>query len=290
VLYQEQGITKLALARYYERMAPRILPHVAGRPLAVLRCPSGASGVCFFQKHPRGNLPDAVRSVEVEDSAGRSAYLTVDSVPGLVALVQIGALELHPWGSRAADPDRPDRMFFDLDPGPRVTWRRVIEAATRIRETLLELGLVSFVKTTGGKGLHVVVALAPEHDWEAVKSFSRAVALHLVEREPSRYVATAAKAQREGRIFIDYLRNARGATAVAPYSTRARKGAPVSMPIDWRELDTGLRADAFTVGNLEERLRRKRRDPWADFDRSRQVLDDAMRALARTPPQRSAPT
>jgi len=282
VLYRDQRLTKLELARFYERIAPRILPHVESRPLAVVRCPRGEGGGCFFQKHAHDAFPEGVRSVEVEESSGKSRYLMIDSVAGLVALVQMGALEIHPWGSRAGMLDRPDRMFFDLDPGPRVPWRRVVEAARRLREILEGLELASFVKTTGGKGLHVVVPLAPKNGWDEVKAFSRAVALHLVEEEPSGYVATASKAQRDGRIFVDYLRNARGATAVAPYSTRARKGAPVSTPIAWDELDADLRSDAFTVANLEGRLARRRRDPWADFARRPQTLGHAMRALARS--------
>jgi len=265
VLYADQGLTKLDLARYYERIAPRLLPHVRGRPLSVLRCPRGEGGECFFQKHGHDTFPEAVRSIEVKEKKGSARYLMVDSVEGLVGLVQMGVLELHPWGSRGDRLEQPDRMFFDIDPAPELPWERVADAARTLRELLARLDLESFLKTTGGKGLHVVVPLARRHDWDEVKAFSRAVAMRIAAAEPRLYLATASKALRRGRIFLDYLRNGRGATAVAPYSTRARPGAPVSTPIEWSELEGRLRSDTFRVGNLEERLRRQRRDPWRDF-------------------------
>jgi bifunctional non-homologous end joining protein LigD len=182
-------------------------------------------------------------------------------------------LELHPWGSRNDRLEEPDRMFFDIDPAPDVAWERVAEAARTLRELLARLDLESFLKTTGGKGLHVVVPLARRHGWDEVKAFSRAVATQLASAEPKRYLATASKAQRKGRIFIDYRRNGRGATAVAAYSTRARPGAPVSTPVDWSELDRGLRSEPYDVGNLEKRLAKRRRDPWQDFFRAGQTLN-----------------
>lgn len=272
VLYSEQGLTKLDLARYYEWIAPRILPHLRGRPLSVVRCPRGEGGECFFQKHGHDTFPAGVRSVEVKEKKGGAPYLMVDSTQGLVALVQMGVLELHPWGSRSDRLDQPDRMFFDLDPAPDVRWERVAEAARLIREVLSRLDLQSFLKTTGGKGLHVVVPLARRHGWDDVKAFSRAVAMQISAEEPRLYLATASKAMRKGRIFIDYLRNARGATAVAPFSTRARPGASVSTPVDWKELDGRLRSDTFDVRNLEERLRKQRRDPWQGFSALGQTL------------------
>jgi len=272
VLYAESGITKLALASFYERIAPLLLPHVENRPLAVVRCPTGAGGECFFQKHGRETFPGAVGSVEVEEKNGKDRYISIDSKAGLVALVQMGVLELHPWGSRNDRLEQPDRMFFDLDPAPDVPWERVAEAARTLRTVLERLDLESFLKTTGGKGLHVVVPLARRHGWEEVKAFSRAVAEELASADPKRYLATASKAQRKGRIFIDYLRNGRGATAVAAYSTRARPGAPVSTPVDWSELERGLRPDSYDVGNLEARLRKRRRDPWESFFRTSQTL------------------
>ena len=272
ILYPGQGITKLDLARFYEGISPRILPHVRDRPLSVVRCPRGAGQECFFQKHGHETFPEAVGFVDVKEKEGTSRYLMVDSAAGLVALVQMGVLELHPWGSRADRLEEPDRMFFDIDPAPDVPWERVVEASLLLREFLSRLDLTAFVKTTGGKGLHVVVPLARKHGWDEVKTFSRAVAAAIARAEPKRYIATASKEQRKGRIFIDYLRNARGATAVAAYSTRARPGAPVSTPIAWKELDSGVRSSSFDVRNLEQRLRKLRRDPWEDFEKLAQTL------------------
>ncbi len=277
VVYSAPGITKLELARFYERIAPRILPHVEERPLSVMRCPQGSEKECFFQKHAGEGFPDAIKSVEVEDSSGRSRYLMIDSVEGLIALVQMGVLELHPWSSRSDRLDRPDRMFFDLDPAPEVRWRRVADAALVLRDLLQGLDLTAFVKTTGGKGLHVLLPLTRKHGWDEVKTFAHAIAMRLALAEPKLYVATASKAQRKGRIFIDYLRNSRGATAVAPYSTRARPGAPVSTPIAWTELEGDVRSDTFTVKNLDQRLRILRRDPWEDFSRLAQTLNASAR-------------
>ncbi len=277
VVYSDQGITKLELARFYERIAPRILPHVEGRPLSVVRCPQGSENECFFQKHAGEGFPDAIKSVQVEGSSGRSRYLMVDSVAGLIALVQMGVLELHPWGSRSDRLDRPDRMFFDLDPAPGVRWRRVADTALLLRDLLQRLDLSAFVKTTGGKGLHVVLPLMRKHGWDEVKTFARAIAMQLAQAQPELYLATASKAQRKGRIFIDTLRNGRGATAVAPYSTRARPEAPVSTPIAWTELDGELRSDTFTVKNLDQRLRHLRRDPWAEFTGLAQTLSASAR-------------
>ncbi len=272
-LYPDEGITKLELARFYESIAPRILPHLADRPLSVVRCPQGSGKQCFFQKHTHGHFPDAVKSVAVKESKASAHYLMVDSVEGLVALVQMGVLELHPWGSRADRIENPDRLFFDLDPAPDVPWERVVEAALLLRELLERLELLSFLKTTGGKGLHVVVPLTRKHDWDAVKGFSHEIAIQMSQAAPELYVATASKAVRKGKIFIDYLRNGRGSTAVAPYSTRAKPGAPVSTPVAWKELDSDLRSDTFTVRNLAARLdRRGYRDPWADFLQTRQTL------------------
>jgi bifunctional non-homologous end joining protein LigD len=267
VVYPELGITKLELARYYESVASRMLPHIAGRPLSIVRCPQGAGAQCFFQKHGHGHFPDDVRSVEVRESGGQALYLMVDSVPGLIALVQMGAMELHPWGSRSDKLEHPDKMIFDLDPAPDVPWKRVTQSALLLRELLEHLGLKSFLKTTGGKGLHVVVPLARRDGWEEVKAFSHEIALQMERAAPDLYISTASKQRRKGRIFVDYLRNARGATAVAPYSSRARPGATVATPLAWSEIERRpVAADAFDVRNLAKRLgRRGFRDPWATF-------------------------
>ena len=263
VVYPDEGITKRALAEYFVAIADRILPHVAGRPLSVLRCPGGAGKTCFYQKHPGASFPDAVR-------IGKN-YFYVEDAAGLVALVQTGVLELHPWSSRVGDLERPDSMTFDIDPDPGVPWPRVLEAAGEVRDRFAALKRETFVKTTGGKGLHVVVPLKPAAGWTDVKAFAKAFAELMAADYPKRYTAKAAKAARGGRIYVDYLRNERGQTAVAAYSPRARAGAPVSTPLEWSELKPSLKSDHFTVLNLPRRLS-SGRDPWRDFDAARRPL------------------
>ena len=280
ILYPEQGVTKLHLARYYEHVADRILPHVQNRPLTLVRCPEGAGKGCFYQKHPPEGLSDAVRRVPIEESAGPATYLFVDSLPGIVALVQIGALEIHCWGSRVDALETPDLLVFDLDPGPGVTWVRLIEAARTLSARLDALGLHAFPKLTGGKGLHLVVPIVPEHDWDLVKAFTRAVAEGLAREQPEAFTANMAKARRQGRVFVDYLRNARGATAISAYSTRARAGAPVAVPIGWDELDPASRSDRYSIDTVRRRLAALRKDPWADFDRSRVEISKQMLGAA----------
>jgi bifunctional non-homologous end joining protein LigD len=288
VLYREQAITKLALARYYEAVADWMVPHVADRPLSLVRCPEGARGACFYQKHAGPGVPAEVRRVRIRESGGRAAsYLYVDDLPGLVALAQIGVLEVHPWGTRVERLERPDRLVLDLDPAPGVPWPRVVEAAEEARAHLRELELVSFVKTTGGKGLHVVVPLRPEAGWEALRALGEGIGIAMTRRAPDRYTVNPLKAARRGRIFIDYLRNVRGATAVAAYSPRAKPGAPVSTPLEWAELAGRTRPEAFTVQTVPKRLASWRRDPWADFFSVDQAITSrTARALA--PP--AAPT
>jgi bifunctional non-homologous end joining protein LigD len=279
VLYEGMGLTKLDLARYYERVADWMLPHVADRPLSLVRCPQGRDGECFFQKHVGDTFPEAVGRVAIPEKEGDEAklYGTVDSVAGLVALVQMGVLEIHLWGARTDRLERPDRLVFDLDPDVGLAWERVIEATFALRVRLAELGLQSFVKTTGGKGLHVVVPLTRRHGWEEVKDFARAVAADLVRREPERYTDNARKARRKGRIFIDYLRNGRGATFIAPFSTRAREGAPVSAPVAWKEVGPKLRSDQWSAATLPTRLARLSEDPWQGIDQVRQSITREVR-------------
>jgi bifunctional non-homologous end joining protein LigD len=273
VLYPEQGLTKRALAEYYADLADRILPHVAGRPLSVVRCPRGRGESCFYQKHRGEGFDEAVGGVEVEEKDGTvETYLIVDDRAGLVALVQAGALEIHPWGSRGDRLDRPDRLIFDLDPGPGVGWPAVVGAARELHRRLDHLGLQSFVRTTGGKGLHVVSPLDRRASWDRLKRFARAVAEALVDADPRHFTATASKAARGGRIFIDWLRNARGATAIASYSTRAHPGAPVATPITWNELPTLESPAAYNVTNLRPRLAALATDPWPGFFTLRQSI------------------
>ncbi len=269
ILWPERGVTKEGLAEFYAEIADWILPHVAGRVLSLVRCPSGVGEKCFFAKHAWHGLSDAVRRVDVGE---KEKMLILDGLDGLVDLVQASVLEIHPWGSTAADLESPDRLIFDLDPGEDVPWSAVIEAAFDVRSRLEAHGLKSFVKTSGGKGLHVVLPIEPIAGWDAAKSFTQRLAETMGKSQPDRYVATMAKKARRGRIFVDYLRNGRGATAVAPYSTRALPLASVSTPLGWDELSEGVRADHFRIDNLRQRLDVLEQDPWAGFFTLRQRL------------------
>jgi bifunctional non-homologous end joining protein LigD len=275
VLEDSAGTTKLDVARYYERVADRILLHAGNRPLSVLRCPSGFSGACFFQKHGGAGVSADVRAIALEDSKGGSEYLYVTNKKGLLGLVQLNAVEIHPWGCRVDKPERPDRICMDLDPAPDVAFARVVEAALILREVLEKLELEPFLKTTGGKGLHVVLPLVRRYEWDEVREFARALARAMTAVEPKLYVDVASKSRRSGRIFVDYLRNGRGATAVAPYSVRARPFAPIATPLRWEELESLRAADTFRVGNIEARLKKLRADPWARMDAAARALPSA---------------
>ena len=269
ILWPEQGVTKEGLAEFYTDIADWILPHLAGRVLSLLRCPSGVSEKCFFAKHGWHGLSNAVRRVDIGE---KEKMLTLDSLDGLIDLVQAGVVEIHPWGSTVARLEQPDRLIFDLDPGEEVPWSAVIEAAFDVRSRLAALGLASFVKTSGGKGLHVVLPVAPSVGWEDAKKFTQSIAEAMAKAQPERYVARMTKSARRGRIFVDYLRNGRGATAVAPYSTRALPLASVSTPLAWSELSEGIRADHFKIDNLRQRLDVLKENPWPDFFTIRQRL------------------
>jgi bifunctional non-homologous end joining protein LigD len=278
VLYPEQGITKRELAGYYEAVAEWILPQLRGRPLTLVRCPAGRAKHCFVQRRADEHFPPSLRHVEVPEPDGGSAtYVAAESLAGLIGLVQLGVLELHTWGARRDRLERPDRMIFDLDPGPGTGWDDVVTAALEVRERLERLGLRSFVKTTGGKGVHVVAPLLRRHSWDEVRGFAHALAEAMEREAPDRYVAQAAKRKREGRIFVDYLRNGWSASAVAAYSTRSRPGATVSMPVGWDELEAGVRPDDFTVHTAPERLRALGRDPWEGYASVRQGITRAAR-------------
>ncbi|MBC7855816.1 MAG: DNA ligase D [Pirellulaceae bacterium] len=273
VLFPDDGITKLDLAGYYAQVAPWMLPHIVDRPLSLVRCPGGQGKSCFFQKHPGAETPPSLLRVPVEEKDGVEDYVAVQDLEGLLSLVQISALEIHLWGSRHDRLEQPDRIIFDLDPDANLPWPRVIEAAFEVREALAELDLESFVKTTGGKGLHVVVPINPRRErWDTVKAFTHRFAKALVEQKPNLYVANMSKAARKGKIFIDYLRNDRGSTSIAPYSTRAKPGAPVSIPLAWDELTPKLASDHFHVGNVAERLESLTRDPWRDLATIKQAI------------------
>ena len=267
ILWAEPGITKQGLAEFYAEIADWILPHITGRPLSLLRCPSGTDAKCFFAKHPWHGLDDSVGRIDVGE---KEPMMVIDDLSGLINMVQAGVVEIHPWGSRAARLEQPDRLIFDLDPGEGVPWSATIAAALEVRGRLSDIGLQSFVKTSGGKGLHVVVPLEPKVEWDDAKAFTERVAADMAKAHPDKYVATVSKRARAGRIFIDYLRNGRGATAVAPYSTRSLPQASVSTPIAWDELSEGVKADHYTVDNIGHRLRYLQRDPWEGLFKIRQ--------------------
>jgi len=272
VLYPGEKVTKKTLVEYYVAVADHILPHVAGRPMSLVRCPEGAGGECFFQKHASPGFPDALRQVQIRDKSGKQPYLYIEDAAGLAAAVQMGVLELHIWGSHVDTLDQPDRIVFDFDPDEELQFGMVKDAAIEMRERLAAIGLVSFAMASGGKGLHVVVPLKPKHGWDDVKGFAEARARTLAAESPDRYLAVMSKAKRKGRIFIDYLRNGRGATAIAPFSTRARKGAPVAWPIAWKALSTLDNAHPVSVPDAVATLKKQRTDPWKGYFDVDQVL------------------
>lgn len=266
VYWPEEGVTKAGLADYYTEVWPWIAPHVVGRPLALLRLPDGVGGrQQFFQKHEWKGMNAAILKVQDPTEPKDAPSLAIADLDGLIALAQSAALEIHPWGSTLKDWERPDRIVIDLDPGDGVDWSDLVRAAEDVRERLQDKGLAAFVKTSGGKGLHVVAPLKPKAKWPEVKAFCQALARQMASDDPSRYVATITKSKRQGKILIDYLRNQRGATAVAAYSTRARPGAHVSAPVTWEELTSGIAPSDFTVLTMPTRLANLRRDPWAEF-------------------------
>ncbi|MBB3137505.1 bifunctional non-homologous end joining protein LigD [Rhizobium pisi] len=263
--WPDEGVTKQALADYYAAVWPFMAPHVVNRPLALLRLPDGIKAQQrFFQKHAwKGMNPHIKEIADPQDPDGEK-LLRIADFNGLVALVQSAVLEIHPWGTTTDDWERPDMITMDLDPGEDVAWSAVIAAAFDVKARL-EARLAAFVKTSGGKGLHVVTPLAPKAGWTEVKDFAHSLAESMSADAPQKYLATATKAKRSGHIYIDYLRNGRGSTAVAAYSTRARAGAPVSMPLDWQELQELAGPTAFTLANVAQRLETRPKDPWGDF-------------------------
>jgi bifunctional non-homologous end joining protein LigD len=268
VYWSDVGITKHDLADFYVQAWKWMRPHLVGRPIALVRCPEGAMGQCFFQKHARAGIPTEHLHLVPEKG---DKIISVDNLDGVIALVQGGVLEIHTRGTTINDCERADRLVFDLDPGPGTSWKDVVAAARDVRDWLESIKLKTFLKTSGGNGLHVVLPIKPT-PWKEARTFAKAVAEAMEADEPGRYISTATKAKRNKRIFVDYLRNSREATTVAPYSTRAREGAPVSVPIDWSELGTLKSANQYTVQNLMQRLSRRRKDPWAMIGRVKQSL------------------
>jgi bifunctional non-homologous end joining protein LigD len=273
VLYVRQGITKQELAEYYLAVAEWILPYVANRPLSVVRCPRGNSKTCFFQRHATPDLPQQILPVRVPGSGQmESPYMMIKDVKGLMALTQSGVLELHPWAAKVETANRPDSLTIDLDPHEDMGWSKVKEAALEVRDRLDALGLQSFLKLTGGKGLHVVAPINQRPDWDTVKNFTRILAQNMVKDSPELYTAHSRKSQRRGKIFIDYLRNEYGASAIAPYSTRCKASAPIAMPIDWEELPEITRPDQYTLRKVRKILASRVQDPWEEMRTLRQEL------------------
>jgi bifunctional non-homologous end joining protein LigD len=272
VVFAPQHITKRGLIDYYRAVASLMLPHVINRPLSVVRCPDGADGDCFFQKHASRGFPDAFKAVTIKEKEAKGEYLTIIDERGLIAAVQMGALELHIWGAHNATLEKPDRVVFDFDPDEAVPFAAVKDAAREMRRRLKSLGLESFPMATGGKGIHVVMPLTPHHGWDDVKAFAEAMARTMAAEEPDLFLAEMSKARRKGKIFIDYLRNGRGATAIAPYSTRARSGAPVAWPLDWNELAKLASANTVTVESAAGKLLKRRVDPWKEYFAVKQIL------------------
>lgn len=275
VIFPESGQTKGELADYYATIAPLMLPFAADRPISLVRCPQGRAKKCFFQKHDSGSFGDHVHHVPIrEKDGGTEDYLYVKDADGLIACVQMGTIEFHGWASRASDVEKPDRMIFDLDPDEELDFAEVVRAARDINRRLSDIGLISFAMLSGGKGVHVIVPLTTGHDWETHKDFSRRFAEALSIAEPDRFVATMSKAKRKGRIFIDYLRNQRGGTAILPYAARARPGAPVAVPISWAELEKAKDAHPFSIADADHLIERSRDKALRGWGMAAQTLPE----------------
>jgi bifunctional non-homologous end joining protein LigD len=276
VIYPELGLTKKDLADYYATIEPLIMVDCADRPMTLIRCPGGRTGECFFQKHDKGTFGPNVKQIPIEEKDGEfEDYLYFDDIRGLLACVQMGTMEFHGWGSKVDKVECPDRLVFDLDPDEGLDFGKVKEAAVYVRDLVAQLGLKSFPLLTGGKGIHVVIPLDATADWPEVKSFADRFSRAVSEAEPERFTANIRKVQRTGRIFIDWLRNQRGATAVMPYSARAREGAPVAAPVTWDELDNFESGHAFSIRDAGDLLMRAKSKPLAGWGKAKQSLPDA---------------
>jgi bifunctional non-homologous end joining protein LigD len=272
VYYPDIGLTKLDLARYYEAVAPYMLPYVVRRPISLVRCPEGIDKEHFFQRHAMKGMSKTIKEVHIAGGESKKKYLYIDDEAGLFGLVQIGALEIHDWGVSLAHINEPDRLVFDLDPDEGLALATLKAAATEVRDFLADLGFTSFFKSTGGKGLHLVAPLQPKLGWKEVKPFAKAIADALVQARPDRYTANPLKKTREGKIFVDYLRNQRGGSAIVNYSTRAKPGATVACPLRWDELKGLKAASPYTAKTLPARLKAMKRDPWEGFFSTRQSI------------------
>ncbi len=265
ILYPVIKLTKQNLAQYYHRIANQMLPYVVNRPLTLVRCPQGQGQKCFYQKHKNQIDLPGLYTINIKEKMTSDSYFYIKNEEGLMALVQLDVLEIHLWGCHIKNIEKPDMITFDLDPGEEVEWKTVVETAFFIKENLEKINLTSFVKTTGGKGLHVVLPIKPQYSWEQVEVFTKTFVDYLVSLRPHLYIATMRKSKRRGKIFIDYLRNQRGSTAVAVYSTRAKENATISTPLTWDELSFKINADTFNVINIFKRLDKIKQHPWEGF-------------------------
>ncbi len=272
IMFSDSDYTKQDIADYCQAVASYLLPELAGRPLSLMRCPDGSQSSCFFQKHHADSLGSHVRPVALEQRSGIEDYLFVEDIEGIIELVQMNTVEFHPWGAKAASPERPDRLVFDLDPGEGVPWEEIVRAGRDVRDKLRVAGLESFVRLSGGKGVHVVVPIETGPDWDDARAFCEGFAVAMSAQAPARYLASMAKAKRKGRIFIDWLRNARGSTSVASWSPRARPGAPVAMPLRWDELGRVEGPAAYDLAKARRRAASLKADPWEGIDTLRQRL------------------
>lgn len=276
VVYADQGVTKKDLAEYYAEVGEHLLRYARTRPLSLVRCPEGSEEQCFYQKHPGPAFASSLPRVPIEESEGVEDYLYLESVADIVALIQAGVLEIHAWGSSVDDLERPDQLVFDLDPADDVPLEFTKRMARTTRDVLAQLGLTGFLKATGGKGLHVVVPLTPDTDWDTTKAFAKGVAEAIAAGDPERLTTNMSKAKRGGKVFIDYLRNGRGATAIVPYSTRSRSGAPVAVPLRWDELSRLESPGAYDMRSVRRRLASLKEDPWAGFEAARRPLSEVL--------------
>lgn len=272
ILYPEDGITKQALYDYYQAVGSILLPYIKNRPLTLVRCPATYKD-CFYQKHAVPASLPAIETVTIPSSSkGIKHSIFIKNLQGLLQLVQMGVLEIHPWGSTVEHLHRPDVLVFDLDPAEEVSWKMVVNAAFEIKQHLEGFNLTPFVKTTGGKGLHIVIPIKPEYDWDLIKQFTHTFSIFLEKQNPQTYISKMSKRDRKGKIFVDYLRNQWEATAIAPYSTRARLHAPVATPLHWDELTDQLQDTFFTIKTLPQRLQQQKQDPWKNFWRCKRSL------------------
>jgi len=271
IFYPTKNITKRELAIYYDKVSSFMLPHIQNRPLLVLRCPSG-SGKAFYQKHYNQAFPSPISSISLGRNSDHANLLMVKDKKGLMSLIQFDTIEIHPWGSNSKALEKPDRIVLDLDPGEQVSWQKVRRGALYLRDLLKKVGLKSYVKTTGGKGLHLVIPIQPKHSWSDIKTFTHSLASVASQKYPDYFTDVISKSKRKGKIFVDYLRNSMGSTAVAAFSVRARENGPISVPLSWEELMKTRSGDQYTVSNIEARISKLKKDPWPGFFSCRQTL------------------